>query len=232
MTDKPDLKPPPRLADDPAIAPDVQEGLAQLASMDLPFDVATGLSSLQNAVGTAAAPAGSALSTGALVAGGVALVLAGAGLYAWLAPRATKPDMQQQASTAAATPKPTPTLPSVPAAVTEPVAPPPIIAKTDASTQDGQRSVERDTPLEREVALIVQAKALVHDKPRAALSLLRRLEREHPRGALTEERAGLRVLALWAAGEVERASAERSAFLDRYPQSPMRERLMQLQDAP
>jgi hypothetical protein len=177
-------------------------------------------------LGTTTSSAASTVSTGTLVAGGVALLVIGAGMFAWLSPNAQ--------------PKPAapPSTPAIPAA-TQPVEdtpapePAPIVAAPEvAAPAAPEQRATRESPLEREVAQMVRAKALVDDDPRAALGLLSRLEREHPRGALSEERAGLRVLALWKAGEVERAKTERELFLSRYPSSPMRERLAQLSEAP
>lgn len=223
MTDESNMKPPPRLMDDPAVAPELQEGLSEIAATQLPFDTAAGLSSFQAALGSAAnaGPAvGAAVSTGTLVAGSVVLMLAGAGMYAWLAPSA-KPARPAELAPMAA-----PAIPVAPAvAAPEPVQP----APAPELVREVARTVPAPTPLDREVAAMVKAKALVESKPRAALALLQRVEREHPRGTLSEERAGLRVLALFAAGEQEAALRERATFLARYPQSPMRERLMQLE---
>jgi hypothetical protein len=227
MIDESNMKPPPRLMDDPAVAPELQEGLSELATTQLPFDTAAGFSAFQEALGSAAnaAPAiGGAVSAGTLVAGSVVLMLAGAGMYAWLAP-STKP-------TRAAEPTPVvaPAVPVAPAvAAPEPVAPEPELAPGPGLVKEEARAAAGPTPLDREVAAMVRAKALVESKPRAALALLQRLEREHPRGTLSEEREGLRLLALFAAGEHETALSERASFLARYPQSPMRERLMQLE---
>jgi hypothetical protein len=220
MTDETNMKPPPRLMDDPAVAPELQEGLSELAATQLPFDTAAGLSSFQEVLGSAAhaAPAvGSAISTSTLVASSVVLMLAGAGMYAWLAPGAKPPRKSEPAPSVA---PPAPPIAAAEAALPTPV-PEPI--------KEEARSTVAPTPLDREVAAMVKAKALVESKPRAALTLLQRLEREHPRGTLSEERAGLRVLALWAAGEHDSALAERATFLARYPQSPMRERLLLLE---
>ena len=67
MTDDIDMKPPPRLMDDPAVAPELQEGLSEIAATQLPFDTAAGLSSFQEVLGSAA---GAAPATP--LAGGVA----------------------------------------------------------------------------------------------------------------------------------------------------------------
>jgi hypothetical protein len=230
-----DMKPPPRLLDDPAVAPDVQEGLAELAAQQLPFDSAAGLSALHSALsgtqlGATTSSAATTLSTGTLVAGGVALLVIGAGMFAWLSP---------DTKTTPAAPPSTPALPPAtqpvehaPALEHAPSVAVPELAAPVAPEQRAMRSAPAESPLDREVAQMVRAKALLEDDPRAALGLLSRLEREHPRGALSEERAGLRVLALWKAGQVERAKTERELFFGRYPSSPMRERLAQLSEAP
>lgn len=246
MTTDANMKPPPRLLDDPEVAPEVQDGLAQLASTELPFDAIAGLASLQGAIASstqlaaaagtttegsiaAGASAGASISSGVVAAGGLALLTAGAGLYLWLAPGEPKPAPEAKprapvASTASPeSEQPEPAQP-------EPAAP--ALAPIPAPIKEEPRVRALETPLEREVAQMVRAKAMAEDRPRAALALLERLEREHPQGALSEERRGLRVIALWNAGEHARAKAERASFLARHPHSPMRERLLQLGDAP
>lgn len=227
MTVDVNMRPPPRLLDDPAAAPELQEGLSEIAATQLPFDTAAGLSSFQAAMGAAAhaAPAvGGAMSTGTLVAGSVVLMLAGAGVYAWLSPSPKPPRRAEPAPAVAPVAPAAPSVAAPEAALSVPE-PAPVLEPV----KEAAPGAISPTPLDREVAAMVKAKALVESKPRAALALLQRLEREHPRGALSEERAGLRVLALWASGEHDSALGERATFLARYPQSPMRERLMQLE---
>jgi hypothetical protein len=237
MTDHTNMKPPPRLVEDPAVAADVQDGLTELAATQLPFDTAAGLSSFQSALGSSAevssavATASAGVTNGVLVAGSLALILTGAGLYAWLA-RSDKAPARTEAAPSAPSAAVTPSAAPAPSIELQPIAAPAPAADTPEPTRKAGPPGPAQTPLDREVALMVKAKALVNDKPRAALTLIDRLEREHPRGALSEERAGLRVLALWAAGDIDRARTERSAFLARYPHSPMRERLAQLQESP
>lgn len=231
MTDELHTKPPPRLVDDPAVAPEVQAGLSELAASQLPFDTTAGLSAFEGALGSAAklgdaaraGGTGSAVSTGTLVAGSVVLMLAGVGMYAWLAPSSPAPRPSQTPPRSAPAELSPPS--AAPESQLEAIQPEPL----PTIKGEPQRAAATPTPLDREVAAMVKAKALVESKPRAALALLQRLERQYPRGALSEERAGLRVLALWAAGDREAARTERSAFVARYPQSPMRERLMQLE---
>jgi hypothetical protein len=240
MTDHTHMNPPPRLLEDPAVATDVHAGLAELAASQLPFDTAAGLSAFQSALGSSAeigaavGTASAGVTHGVIVAGSLALLLTGASLFAWLAPGDEVPVKNVAPRSARAVPSgvvsaPAPPAPSIDS---EPAVATPSAVEVEPKAPSREAPGEAQTPLDREVALTVKAKALVDDKPRAALALLDRLERQHPRGALGEERAGLRVLALWAAGDVERARSERAAFLARYPQSPMRERLAQLQEQP
>jgi len=239
MMDDASMKaPPPRLLEDPAISTELHEGLSELASQQAPFDAAAGLSSLQSALQSSAelgaASASATLSSGVLIGGSVALILVGAGMYAWFSPSSLSPSSKAPARERAA-PSGAPVEQAPPVAPAEPVLEvpsTPVIAAPEPKAVEAVRSAAPDAPLDREVALMVKAKALVQSKPDAALAILQRLEREHRRGALSEERAGLRVLALWSAGELERARTERAAFLARYPQSPLRERLTHLGEAP
>jgi hypothetical protein len=225
------MKPPQRLLEDPSVDGEVQDGLAELAASELPFDGAAGLAALKSALTQEAAAAGAgaaATSAGfgnaAWIVGSLAAAVVGGGLYAlWpAAPEARTPERPLPAKVAA---------PQAPAL--EPAAAPVAAPQSKALPEREPAAVPTPSasPLEREVALTVRAKQLVDAQPRNALALLRKLDREHPGGALAEERAGLRVLALFRAGERARAQSERDAFLARYPQSPMRERLAQLDEA-
>jgi hypothetical protein len=81
---------------------------------------------------------------------------------------------------------------------------------------------------------VLRARELLHSDPIAALSLLRQLERDNPRGVLREERDGLTVLALWSsdnASNEARARVLAQRFLAKYPNSALRERLQAILDA-
>lgn len=88
----------------------------------------------------------------------------------------------------------------------------------------------RDEPdlvaIERETELLREAHAASRrGDARAALALLDEHARRFPRGMLTSERSGLRVLALCDAGEVAQARTEASRFLASSPPSGLAERV-------
>jgi hypothetical protein len=71
-----------------------------------------------------------------------------------------------------------------------------------------------------EMALLQQAQAALRGgRPGEALELLARHAETFARGSMAEERQALRVLALCAAGEVARGSAEADTFLRAHPRS-------------
>jgi hypothetical protein len=76
--------------------------------------------------------------------------------------------------------------------------------------------------LAREAELIAAAQgALAKGQGERALALLAEHGREHPEGALAEERSAARVLALCQSGRVAEARGEAAAFLARAPRSPL-----------
>jgi hypothetical protein len=77
---------------------------------------------------------------------------------------------------------------------------------------------------------LARARFLVRQEPRAAVELLERLARLHPRGYFVEERAALYVIALAEAGQVERASPLAAAFLRQYPASPLADQVRHVVD--
>lgn len=76
-----------------------------------------------------------------------------------------------------------------------------------------------DAP-DRELALMQQARAALaaHD-PARALRALNEHARRFPNGALAEEREGLRIAALQAAGKSDEAQRDADRFKKRYPRS-------------
>jgi hypothetical protein len=70
-----------------------------------------------------------------------------------------------------------------------------------------------------ELRAIARARVLVGRDPGAALALLQRVAREHPRGFFVEERRALTVLAL-AALDRDEAAPHAADFLRDYPRSP------------
>jgi hypothetical protein len=81
---------------------------------------------------------------------------------------------------------------------------------------------------QREIAHLVRIKALLERNPKAAYRFAQASLRELPEGTLREERAGLYVMAAFRASDVRHARAQMEVFLARYPQSPLRERLLNL----
>jgi hypothetical protein len=76
-----------------------------------------------------------------------------------------------------------------------------------------------------ELRAIAQARRLLSREPQAALALLERLTRAHPKGYFVEEREALRVLALSAAGRNDQAERYAESFLLAYPHSPFADRI-------
>lgn len=75
-----------------------------------------------------------------------------------------------------------------------------------------------DLAAERALLEVVRA-AVARDHPDVALDAIRRHERDFPRGELTEEREGLRVIALVRAGHRDEARARADRFRARWPRS-------------
>ncbi|AKV00312.1 hypothetical protein AKJ09_06975 [Labilithrix luteola] len=85
---------------------------------------------------------------------------------------------------------------------------------------------EATSSLQEEVRLVRSADAAVSaGDPNRALSLLAEHEQRFPRGTLASERAMLGVLALCAAGRSAEATVQAERFKERYPHSPLQERL-------
>jgi hypothetical protein len=80
-----------------------------------------------------------------------------------------------------------------------------------------------------ELRSIAVARSLVDRDPEAALGVLDRLRREHPRGYFVEERQALTVLALAQAGRTSEARRQAAAFLLAYPNGPYSERVRAVQ---
>lgn len=100
-----------------------------------------------------------------------------------------------------------------------PVAAPTVVAPS-AVAPSGARTAPGIDTAAAERALIDQARnALVRANPEAALRAVREHEQRFPRGALDEERDGLRVQALAAAGRGDEARARAAEFHRRHPGS-------------
>jgi hypothetical protein len=81
-------------------------------------------------------------------------------------------------------------------------------------------------PLEAESRAVAEVQRALRDgRPAQALALLEVEERARPTGALAEERAAARVFALCALGDTGAAARAAAEFLQRFPRSPLGERV-------
>jgi len=81
-----------------------------------------------------------------------------------------------------------------------------------------------------QLRLLTQARALLTRRPGRSLELLDIHQRHFPDTVLDQERAALRVEALWRSGQNAAARRARTSFSTRYPNSPHSTRLEQLLD--
>lgn len=120
---------------------------------------------------------------------------------------------------------PAPVAPAPVEPVAEPVPPiarkPPVVKPSPPPPPpkpDQER--ERDRALAAERMLVEQARtSLARQNPAEALAALNEHRQRFADGQLGEEREGLEVLALFAAGEIERAKTAAAEFRRRFPQS-------------
>lgn len=157
-----------------------------------------------------------------LVAAAVAiagLAAAGANFYgsgrapaprfvAALAPAASPVDVSQQYVAA-------PAVSSASPAEAEPLNP----HRPVVTTPDPVRAPSAST-FALELALLEPARrSIAHSDFTGALAAIARHQREYPRGQLAEERAALRVRALWGMGDKTAAESAAALFRKRYPHS-------------
>lgn len=130
------------------------------------------------------------------------------------------PSTVATASDAPARPTVEPTDP-IPTNAPSPVAPPSPPSPSSAPTNRlGASSIAVDTSKE-ERALLDQARRALNEGDGArALALAESHAKHFPRGALAEERDVLRIQALVATGDAERARTAADAFRKKYPASP------------
>jgi hypothetical protein len=222
------------LLDDPGIAPELREDLRKASSAPAGYDVAAGLASLRAAIGpggpaggadggaaatsggAGAAGAGSAAGKVALAAIAAVAVVAGTLAVVQRAPDQAVPRRARSAEVAA---------PRAPEAQTPAPAPHEHAHVEPAPTAVPPAPHDPDGKLRREIAQLARIKALLPRDPRAAYRLAQSGNREFARGVLAQEREGLAVLALSALGDARAASRRARAFLARYPDSPLRERI-------
>jgi hypothetical protein len=175
-------------------------------------------------------PASTPISNGLHLSGTKLLLFAGvwvgvgAALNSWLREPAVR---VVEVVRSVPTPEPVTSPPETPAKVVEQdVAPEPTLAAPEprkgsgSAPEEAPALRERDRELAAERALLEKARtALARQVPAAALEALSEHERRFADGQLREEREGLEVLALFAAGNVERARTRVIEFRARYPQS-------------
>jgi hypothetical protein len=141
------------------------------------------------------------------------------------------PRARERATPSRATVDTTATAPTAPTAPTaaqpEDTEPHPEPERAHSQPEPAHGATERSPAIEQvpapsidELHAIARARALLPRDPEAALELLTRIAREHPRGYFVEERAALTIVALDAAGKSELAEERAKAFLRAYPRSP------------
>lgn len=109
--------------------------------------------------------------------------------------------------------------------------PPPAQPPTAPIVQDGAAPPAMTTvEAIDELRATARARGLLMSDPRAALALLDRITRAHPKGYLVEERDALRVLALSSAGQRDQAERLAAAFLRAHPDSPFADRIRAVAD--
>lgn len=245
------MKQPPRLLDDPALAPELRADLKRVAGAQPSYDTATGLVALQAAIASTAA------STAAGTAGGGAAGKAASAALTLKIAIATVTTAVVVAGATALWPKPAsvpvhaPAKPAAPAKVAPPPQPPveaPVAPVQEAeptrepSTTLPEPSVapapavrahdthapaarDDDAELRREIAQLGRIKVLLERDPNAAARLAIEGDREFRRGMLRQERGALAIFALWNAGRHAEATRRAQVFIERYPDSPSRARI-------
>ncbi|MFM2415846.1 MAG: hypothetical protein RL385_569 [Pseudomonadota bacterium] len=239
------MRPPKRLVEDPAAPAGLRADLTHFQRVTAAYDPTAQLSALRAALKAAdsagaASPGGAGPSvqsasglTGSAITHGSGWALKGAlvallggaglgvvGLRGTSTPAASQPRTsaaQVAASTRAAS---TPTE-AIAAEVTQ-------VAEGNAAgthNAGAPRVLEPAAFARTEVALLVQARRQLDGQPAQALQTLRGMGRAFPRGALSEEREALAVLALAKLGQQSAAARAARAFLEAHPESPLRTRL-------
>jgi hypothetical protein len=233
-----------RLFDDPAFSPELRAELARSQRAGREYDVEAKLQQLREALANPQ-PTGTEL----LEQGGsqiqlmfaakvvvVAAVVAVIGYVAW--PQRSVHIQRRSQPAAAARPldaraQQPPARPSAPPPTASVAAPepkddlaldqPPPPSAVAATPAAPARPAERSS--RREIAQLVRIRALLERDPKAAYQLAQRSEQEFPKGVLSEERQALLVEALAKSGRLEAAAQKAKEFHQRYPQSPLRDRV-------
>jgi hypothetical protein len=161
--------------------------------------------------------------TKALAAGGIALVVGGAG---WLlvrgdAPRNQPPEVASPVASAPIAEAPA----AAPAHEVARAAPAP---STESAPPAAEPSKPRAEPPARgpsEAELLRQAQASVKKDPKRALALIQEHKRRFPNGALSQEREVIAIDALQQLGEHEQVKKRARDFEKRYPDSAHRRKV-------
>lgn len=180
----------------------------------------TGLAFTTSALahGTLASPLVKFISVALLVTGAAGVVVHRARTSKHPTPAVTTPSPRATVSA-------TPSRPVVVAPVSAPAATPPVERPPAPTPAPRVRSAPRneatdDTSLEDERTQLLDARqALARGEASHAIEALDAHARRHPDGRLIEEREALRVRALAASGDLDRARAARDRFHQRFPAS-------------
>lgn len=246
------MKPPPRLLDDALVAPELRRDLNRTASAPSAYDTVAGFAGLQAAIAGSMLPpavgteAASAIKTASAGSKGAAAAQTTAGLLgsvsakvvatvvgtaavvaisvaSWPARPSTTVPAEARDLTLVA---PLPAVPG-PEPLAEPPAraaePPTALATEPAATPRAPAS--QPNALRREIAQLGRIKAVLDRNPAQAYRLAQAGHREFSRGTLRQEREALAVLALASLHRRAEAESRARAFIARYPESPLRERL-------
>jgi hypothetical protein len=192
------------------------KGIATQIAVAAAVGAATGSSA---AAGAAKAGAGTLASWTASAK--VAVVVAASGLA--LGGGYAAVQMTQAPPTANVTPRPVVTPPAAPPApqvvAEEPAAPAPAPVVED--TPSRKPELPRQDLLKAESALLTEARAQLRSGNAAgAQASLDRLQKEFPKGMLSQEREVLAIEVLSARGNAEGAKRRAQAFVKAYPKSP------------
>jgi len=237
------MKEPRRLLDTPGMPAALRADLERVANHSVSYDAALGFVALQQTLGdvppgdpheTVAAASGTGAGTSAAVPTllKLALVAAVGGGIAlathWIAsdgePKSARAPIAAAPQTPAArTPAPLAPVAPAPTAPAATPAPPPTAAAEPARNAAPQPNASR-----REIAQLLRIRALLERDPAAAHRAIQAANREFPSGVLREERDGLEAIALFRAEKASDARAHAERFIERYPRSPLRERLERL----
>ena len=223
-------KPPVRLLHDPSVAASVRANLQCVREAPGGYDAARGFERLQREL-ELAGPSGTAPSTPPPTPRGLelsglgatkALWISGVGALCIVAAGALVTGLPRGRQSL---PGGAPAPPS-PAAARESSAPPlpaaPLRLDPATALAPSGTAVSPGVAARREIEQLIQIRALLRRDAAAAYELAQRSAREFPRGALREEREALTALALSRIGEHARAQEQARAFLQSYPNSPLR----------